>query len=280
MIDYLKPTRGRSENAAMWFVGYAIMFFAWTIGAGIFALVPSIAWGDQLEPWQSFFASFFQFVPILGSVIGAAYLLGRKPITLITSRGSFSTKNLLFGILSWSSILLVASLIGWAADPASLKFTFNLGTFAPALLVLILLLPIQVCAEELFFRGFIPQSLSRGNMPAGFVVLISTLLFAAPHLLNPEAQSEPVWSLIAYSSMGFGWLMAAKWLGGLEVAIGAHLANNFFGLAIVGYENSVVEPSSIWVGPAAEMQFSAIALWVTIGIWLLIVKKLKVSKTN
>jgi hypothetical protein len=64
------------------------------------------------------------------------------------------------------------------------------------------------------------------------------------------------------------------------VAIGAHLANNFFGLAIVGYENSVVEPSSIWVGPEAKMQFSAIALWVTIGIWLLIVKKLKVSKTN
>lgn len=279
MIDYLKPVRGQTENAAMTFVGYALIFLAWTIGAAIFLILGTIAFGED-QPWETFAVSLGQFIPILAAVIGATYLFKRKPITVITSRGHFSFKIFCIGALSWGGLLVLGSLMSWALDPSSLKFTFNLTTFIPALIVLILLLPIQVSAEEVFFRGFIPQSLSRTKLSDGLIVLISSLLFAVPHLLNPEAQAEPLWSLLAYTAMGFGWLQAAKWFGGLEIAIGAHLVNNFFGLAIVGYENSVVAPSSIWIGPPAQMQSTAIALWVIVGIWLLILKKIKTAKPD
>lgn len=279
MIDYLKPIRGRSENPGMTLIGYLIISLAWTVGAGTFALVSAAAWGKSPQPWQAFVSSFGQFIPILIAVIVAIYLFGRKPKTLITSRNKFSYGNLIVGMMSWGSILVLSSLLGWAANPDSLKFTFDLTTFIPALLVMILLMPIQVSAEEVFFRGYIPQTLSRTKISSGFVVLISSLLFALPHLLNPEAQAEPLWSLLAYSAMGFGWLVAAKWFGGLEIAIGAHFINNFFGLAIIGYENSVIAPSSIWVGPAAQMQSAAIALWVSVGIWLLIIKRFRARTT-
>ena len=280
MKNYLKAVPGNKETSLMWFTGYLINIFAWTIGAAVFVLVADSFWSSEKEPWQTFFVSFIQFAPCLIAVLITTKLFGRKVLTVVTSEQKFSIRNLRFGILSWMAVLGTGTFISWAADPSALKYTFDISTFAPALLVLLLLLPIQVSAEELFFRGFIPQSLSRTSMSDSLVITISTLIFALPHLLNPEATSDPVWSLIAYSAMGFGWLMAAKWLGGLEVAIGAHLANNFFGLAIVGYENSVVESSSIWVGPEAQMQSSAIALWITVGIWLFIVKKLRVSKLN
>ncbi len=278
MNNFLKPIPGKSETTLMWFAGYIINFFAWTFGALIFAYAAGIAFSGKLEPWQSFFVSFIQFVPCLIAVIYAVKLFGRNPLTVVTSESKFSFKNLRFGIVSWMTVLGIGTLISWAADPSSLRFTFNISSFLPALVVLLVLLPIQVSAEELFFRGFIPQSLSRTRMSEGLIVVISALIFAAPHLLNPEASSQPIWSLIAYSAMGFGWLIAAKWVGGLEIAIGAHFANNFFALVIVGYENSVVSPSSIWIGPEAQMQSSAIALWITVGIWLLVVRKLSAKK--
>ncbi len=280
MNNFLKPTPGNSETSLMWFVGYLINFFAWTVGAATFAFVAGGIWQDELEPWQSFVVSFIQFAPCLVAVLFAVKLFGRKPLTVVTGQTKFSFKNLRFGIISWLAVLGIGTLINWAADPSALKYTFNISTFLPALFVLLLLLPIQVSAEELFFRGFIPQSLSRTRISEKLVVAISAVIFATPHLLNPEAASEPLWSLIAYGAMGFGWLMAAKWLGGLEIAIGAHFANNFFALVIVGYENSVVSPSSIWIGPEAQMQSSAVAHWVTVGIRLLVVKKLRVKKLN
>lgn len=278
MNNFLKPVPGKTETTLKWFAGYIINFFAWTFGALLFAYAAGIAFSGKLEPWQSFFVSFIQFVPCLIAVIYAVKLFGRNPLTVVTSESKFSFKNLRFGIFSWIAVLGIGTLISWAAEPSSLRFTFNISSFLPALAVLLVLLPIQVSAEELFFRGFIPQSLSRTRMSEGLIVVISALIFAAPHLLNPEASSQPIWSLIAYSAMGFGWLMAAKWVGGLEIAIGAHFANNFFALVIVGYENSVVSPSSIWIGPEAQMQGSAIALWITVGIWLLVVRKLRVKK--
>lgn len=278
MNNFLKPVPGKTETTLKWFAGYIINFFAWTFGALLFAYAAGIAFSGNLEPWQSFFVSFIQFVPCLIAVIYAVKLFGRNPLTVVTSESKFSFKNLRFGIFSWIAVLGIGTLISWAAEPSSLRFTFNISSFLPALAVLLVLLPIQVSAEELFFRGFIPQSLSRTRMSEGLIVVISALIFAAPHLLNPEASSQPIWSLIAYSAMGFGWLMAARWVGGLEIAIGAHFANNFFALVIVGYENSVVSPSSIWIGPEAQMQGSAIALWITVGIWLLVVRKLRVKK--
>ena len=282
MSDYLKPNRGARENAAMTFAGYGIIFLGWTFGAALFITVAMSAlnFHDMDSPWKNFLVSFSQFIPILAAVIGVTILLGRKPLTLITSESKFSFSKLGLGVISWGGLLILGATIGWAIDPSSLKFTFDPASFFPALFVLIVLLPIQVGAEELFFRGFIPQSLTRTNLSSASIVLISTLLFTLPHLLNPEAKSQPIWAVIAYSSMGFGWLVAARWSGGLEVAIGAHIINNFFGLAIVGYEDSVVAPSSIWVGPAANMQTTAIALWLTVGIWLLLVKRFGNATTN
>ena len=274
MNSYLRPIRGLQENATMTFVGFGLVIFAWTFGAGIFALIPSLIWGEKLDAWQVYFISFVQFIPILMAVIFATLLFKRKSLTLITNDRKFSWQKFRIGVLSWLAILTSTTTLALILNPESLKYTFDLGRFLPALLVLICLLPVQVLAEELFFRGYLPQALSRTKISDGLIILISTLVFAAPHLLNPEAQSEPFWALIAYSAMGFGWIYAARKLGSLEIAIGAHLANNFFGLTIVGYENSVVAPSSIWVGPAADMQNSAIALWVTVGIWLFIVTRI------
>ncbi|MEN9692672.1 MAG: hypothetical protein RLZZ330_316, partial [Actinomycetota bacterium] len=88
-------------------------------------------------------------------------------------------------------------------------------------------------------------------------------------------------SLLAYGALGFAWLTAARWFGGIEITFGAHLVNNFYGLALVGYQNSVVTSSPVFIGPAPQMNATAISMWITVGIWLLIIKKFrKVELTN
>ena len=275
MKNFFEPVRGQNENAASIFLSFMTILFAWIFLASIFVIIPTMLWTINPKPWQVLFTSLIGFVPVLPSFLIVSKILAREVFTFVTTQSRFSFRNFFIGVGSWGSLLLIGTLISFAEDSNGLKFVFDAQSFLIALLVLVILLPIQVASEELIFRGFIPQSLSFFKIPRNLVVLLSALAFAAPHLLNPEAQSEPIWSILAYGSLGFAWLTAARWFGGLEITIGAHLINNFYGLAIVGYENSVLTSSPIFIGPAPQMNSTAIAMWVTVGLWLLMIKRFK-----
>jgi uncharacterized protein len=127
--------------------------------------------------------------------------------------------------------------------------------------VALVLTPLQTTTEELVFRGYVMQGLGLiVKAPAGVAVL-SAIIFALPHLLNPEVQQHgPV--LLGASYFVIGLLLAAVTLrdGRLELAIGVHAANNLLLVLVANYDGSVLESESIFTARELDPPYSLITL--------------------
>ena len=268
MTDFFRPQRGTSENAgtiaiALWLALTAMLILAYFVSTLFDALL-----GD--EPWQSLTVSFSTTIPLLAMTLCAPLLYRRRVLSLITSAHRFRWNLLLLGVAVWGSLLVIGTLVGVLLSSGELAWNFNASEFVPMALVCALLIPIQISSEELFYRGLIPQALGRAIKSDSVVITFTTLLFALPHLLNPEAQEAPGLALIAYAAISLGWAVAAQKWGGLEITLGAHLINNVFGILIVGYTNAVVATSPLWLGPAPDMAVTAVSSVVTCAAWFAI----------
>lgn len=106
-----------------------------------------------------------------------------------------------------------------AATGGSLEVAPLDGTGVATILVVLLVVPFQAAAEEYVFRGGLLQLVGSWTRWAVVPVVVTSLLFAAGHLYD-------FWGL--FSVFLFGVVACALTIrtGGLEAAIGLHVANN------------------------------------------------------
>lgn len=275
MANYLYPTRGEKESWDRIFLGFLAIVGMW-IGVGAFATVlfSSIV-GNIKAPWSEYLIGLIAFVPFFFGMFIYTSIIKRPFRSLITPSSKLDVSHIVLGGVTWLFIVSGFALVGKILDPNSFTYTFDLQVFLPAVLVLILLLPLQTTVEELFFRGFLSQTLSIVIRNPIVINVIASLVFASLHLANPEVKNDYVSALIVYGSIGFAWGYAAYLFGGLEISLGAHLANNAFGLLIVGYENSALPSSALFTAPAADLSGSIVGSLLMMCIWLLIVLGLR-----
>src|SRR5690606_35205601 len=111
-----------------------------------------------------------------------------------TGRSRFSWGRALFAFLIWVAIL--GSIILFLLPEGSYTYQFNLQAFIPLVIVALLLFPLQIAAEEVFFRGYLMQGfalLTRNKLAS--LIIVSALFFAA-HMSNPEfATGNPAFIL-------------------------------------------------------------------------------------
>ena len=166
------------------------------------------------------------------------------------------------------------------SEPA---FVFDASRFATFAVLSLLLLPIQSATEEIVVRGFMNRGLIRflGNKWVAFT--LTSALFMALHLANPEARAGAEAGILpivmsGYFFFGFAACLMVLIDDGLESAIGVHAANNTFAAIFVNYENSALPTPSVWQVPQ-EPTGDAISviivlsiilglLWVTRKPWL------------
>jgi len=134
-----------------------------------------------------------------------------------------------------------------------IKFRFDAEQFGLLVLLAAILIPIQAGWEELFFRGYLLQGfgLMFKNRFAAFVV--ATILFAVVHMLNPEVFEHGVavmLPLYLIMSMSFGIMVLMN--DGLELAMGYHIANNFWIALLMTSPESVLQTESLFY--AEEVQ--------------------------
>jgi membrane protease YdiL (CAAX protease family) len=164
----------------------------------------------------------------LGAAVGFVFAAGaihHRKITDYVNRGEPIRWRLLLGGLVlvgivMSAIVGVAVLSGeqiqsplWKVSPNLVGRTLY-ATLAVGLLVL------AAAAEELVFRGWLlKQSAAYIRNPV-LLMLLNGLLFAAIHL-DPNIDA-----FLVRAAMGAGLTWMALRLGGIELGIGAHAANN------------------------------------------------------
>ncbi|MCI2049052.1 MAG: CPBP family intramembrane metalloprotease [Lachnospiraceae bacterium] len=147
-------------------------------------------------------------------------------------------KSYLLGFVLGFAIISVAVLTAVLTGAASLSMSKN--TSVPALLLCLLIFVIQGMSEEVAVRGGLMVSLTN-RMPVLGAVLLSAVMFALRHALNPGL------TFIAVLNIGLYGLFAALWLLRKDSlwGIGAlHSAWNFTQGHIYGSEVSGVGTSA------------------------------------
>lgn len=271
-----------------WILGTFIILVSWLIlgailtavFAGLFGLdllalagtdKESLATIRSYEPWQAGSTVLVSFLPLLLVPILLHRYLLRLPLKELFTRSNRSfSREVLIGALVMSLLLLGTGLPDFIFNNDSYTWSFDAAKFFPYFLVAFTLIPLQTTAEEVFYRGWIQQRLENGRRSIYLVSVIGGVLFALPHLGNPEVSGNLLLPILGYGSTGFMLTWVTMRDQSMGLAVGAHAANNILAGLIVSSTDSALPSASIWVTP--EIQWGPAAffsvLFIPLFIWL------------
>jgi CAAX protease family protein len=111
------------------------------------------------------------------------------------------------------------------------------------------------------FRGYAMQGLGQLTRRPALVAVASSVVFMAPHLLNPEVHEHGV-LIMAANYFAIGMLLATITLrdGRLELAIGLHAVNNVFLALVANYEGSALTTESIFTARELDPVYSLVTI--------------------
>lgn len=272
-----------------WALGAGLIFSGWQFTGLLLTVAAAGAFGYQIDllfstddadlalvraqpAWSTAATILVSFIPLFVLTILAYRIILNLPIKkLFTARDKYSWKLTGVGFACMAALLVLSAGSDIALNPDSYSWSWNLGAFFPYLFIAFTLLPIQTTAEEVFFRGWIQQWLDNGKRRIWSVSIIGGLVFAAPHLANPEVSgNDLLLPLISYGATGFMFAWVSFRDKSLEIAIGAHFANNLLAALFVSTEDSALPSVSLFTypevawGPAAVISL----VMVPIFIWL------------
>ena len=255
-----------------WVVGVIVIVIFWQ-GIGGIPLLAAIAvcQGSSMEvsaPWfacaggalgASLIPDFV--LPLLSFVVGLIGIwivvkhLHKKSLTQVTTgRASFDYSRFLYAALVGLCVLILITLayrfiLGVDVTLQSL----DLWVYLPFVLIALVLIPIQASYEEVLFRGYIMQGLSLLTKNKLVLALVTSALFAVPHLLNPEpgAYGLAIY-ILQISSPGIFFAVLTLLDGGIELAAGYHAINNLFLGLIANNDVSALATPSIFVTSMSE----------------------------
>ena len=250
-----------------WLLGTYAIITIWFIGSPLIAAIVQGIVGSVDSGWRrlvvdlSGFIAFFVATPLVWR-----YLLRRPLLQVVTEGERIRWRRIGQGFGVWFGLSAVSAGIDYALNAETYRWSFSTSAFVPFLIATLLLLPIQTSAEELFFRGWIIQWARALPTPA--VVAISGMVFALPHLGNPEASGHQLAALAAWFVLGAGWAYVSVRDRSIELALGAHFANNLFALLIVGYDDAALPTSAVMTTSALNIEGTAVALTVLMLVFI------------
>lgn len=293
--SYLDHSRDGRGNGGFYLLGLLVILMVWIVPGSLLTIALAALLGgtggvsasgellaSDTPVWKSQVVTLLPFALTLVAVLlTVRIVLGRPARTVVTGRPRVSVGRMAYGGAVYFGLLAVATLTDAALRPDTYTFTFAPERFLPALVVVLLLVPVQSSAEELLFRGYIVQWTTLATDPlhrrglAGWrrtAVLagVSGLVFALPHLANPEAQGAEWYAWLVWFFLGAGWACASVLDGRIELAIGAHIANNVFGLTIAATSVSAVETASVWTSASIDWPITIVTSLVVSALFVLI----------
>lgn len=225
----------------------AYLLFTGVFGVGLIAVMSNLPTGfspNSLLALVVPFAVFGAIAIFLGWFFGKAF--EDLPFRAL---GCSLTKNwlkdLVFGLIIGAASFGFAALV--AAIFGGLRFEFNAGSGAAAIVLTLaatlLIFTFGAISEEVLFRGYLLQTMSRARL-FWFGALVTSVLFASGHANNPNATFFS-WTNTFLAGI---WLAAAYWkTRTLWFPFGVHLAWNwiqgaFLGVSVSGLSDLASAP--------------------------------------
>jgi uncharacterized protein len=236
-----------------------IAFFWLVLGYVPYLLLVGAGLSDQL---LEYLAVNFSILMMLAGLVLAVKLIHRRPlISLVTPEARVSWGRMARGALVWTAIGSVIVAIEHVLYPERYYLSFDAGRFFLFVALVLVLTPIQAATEELVFRAYAMQGLARLTRRPVVLAVVSSLIFTAPHMLNPEVHQYGL-LLMAANYFAIGMLLATATLrdGRLELAVGVHAVNNVLLALVANYEGSALTTESIFTATELDPVYSLVTL--------------------
>lgn len=214
------------------------------------------------DPRLDFVAVNLSILMMLAGLALAVKLIHRRPLrTLVSPDGRLDWTRMGRGAAAWVTLMAAVTVAEHALFPERYYVSFDAARFFAFLPLVLLLTPVQCLAEELVFRGYAMQALGLLTRRPLVIAILSSLIFTAPHLLNPEVQAHGG-AIMAANYFTMGMLLATITLrdGRLELAIGVHAVNNVFLGLVANYEGSVLATESLFTARELDPVYSLVML--------------------
>jgi uncharacterized protein len=194
------------------------------------------------DPFLTFYVPVaLSFVALAaGVLLSVRFILGRPAASLVTTRSKADFWRIGRGFMVFFAFNVIANAVSYLLEPSSFAISFEpsrLLVFAPIFIAFTI---VQTSSEELLFRGYLLQAFGRAARNPLLGAFLSSSLFMLVHLGNPEMSSGVLVASAYYFAVGYWLCLVTLRDGGLELAIGAHAANNLF-ILLLNYQNSALE---------------------------------------
>lgn len=189
-------------------------------------------------------------IGMIGLFLVVKYIHDKKFLDIITSRPKIDWRRVFTGFGLWLSIVFIMEFITYLIDPDnySLRPDINAESYFVLIVISLTLLFVQTSFEELYFRGYIMQGIAYHTRKPWISILISSLLFAAMHMANPEIAEYGLAPMAMYYIIAAVFLALVTYMDdGMELALGIHWATNFFGTLFLTYNGAVIQTDTIFV---------------------------------
>lgn len=171
----------------------------------------------------------------------------RPLLTIINGGRRVRWGRMLFSALVWIVLSAVWLWYSIRTDPGN----FNLNNTSHSLITLavlsILLIPFQAGFEEMLFRGYLMQGFTVLARNRWVPVVVTSVIFGLMHSLNPEVKEYGFLTMIPqYIFFGLAFAVLTMMDDGIELAAGAHAANNAFLSVFVTHKDSALQTPAMY----------------------------------
>lgn len=155
--------------------------------------------------------------------------------------------RIFFSALVWLAISGIWLIYSLKTDPGN----FRLNNTSTSLIVLailaLVLIPFQAAFEEILFRGYLMQGIAVWTRNRWVPILVTSLLFGLMHGLNPEVKEYGFLTMMPqYIFFGLVFAVLTMFDDGIEVAIGAHAANNIFLSVLITHSDMALQTPAMY----------------------------------
>ena len=188
-----------------------------------------------------FILSFFTMVWIIRP------LHNRSFGTVVNGGRKVRWGRMMFSALVWIGISVVWLLYSVRNDPGNFTLNNTTSTLLILAVLSVFLIPFQAGFEEVLFRGYLMQGFAVLARNRWVPIVATSVLFGLMHSLNPEVKEYGFLTMIP-QYMFFGLVFAVLTMldDGIELAIGAHAANNVFLSVFVTHKDSALQTPALY----------------------------------
>jgi len=190
-------------------------------------------------------------IPFLLGLLAIILLIrplhARKFSTVVNGGRKIRWSRMLVSALVWTVISVLWMIFSLKSDPGN----FRLNNTSDSLIILavlaLTLIPFQAAFEEILFRGYLMQGFAVWARNRWVPIIFTSVLFGLMHGLNPEVQQYGFMTMMPqYIFFGLVFAVLTMFDDGIEMAIGAHAANNIFLSIMVTHDDMALQTPAVY----------------------------------